>query len=155
MLKDNRQIQINASPEIIYDYIETMPNKFPIFKILESKPFLFLRILLVDGLRTAIEAVNVAKPEDVLILNVGDSMGPFTLTEAEKPLKYWFTLESFFFNCRTGYSLYANGSMTTLNFYIIAENPCLKEKVWWLFIKPVHGIFSKKVIRNIKKGVEN
>ncbi len=151
MIQDKRQIKINSSPEIIFNLIETMPNKFPIYSILETKPFLFLRILLVDGLRSAIRAAKIDKPDDVLILNIGDSLGPFTLTELEKPFKYWFTLRSFFFNCGTGYSLTANGNMTTLNFDLIAENPNFMEKVWWFFIKPLHGIFANKVLRIIKE----
>ena len=100
MIQDKRQIQIKSSPEIIFELIETMPNKFPIYKIMETKPFFFLRILFVDGWRTAIETVGRDKPDDVLILNIGESMGPFTLTESENPFKYWFTLRSSFFNCR-------------------------------------------------------
>ncbi|MFC1532766.1 hypothetical protein ACFL7M_05315 [Thermodesulfobacteriota bacterium] len=155
MIQDKRQIHIKASPENIYDFIETTPNKFPIYKILEIKLFLFLRILFVDGLRSAIEEIGADKPEDVLILNVGDSMGPFTLTEAEKPLKYWFTIRSFFINCKTGYSIYTNCSTTTLHFDTIIEKPRFKEKVWWFLIKPIHGIFANKVLRIIREKVEN
>lgn len=155
MIQDKRQIQIMASPEIIFGLIETMPNKFPVYKFLEIKPFLFIRILLVDGLRTAIEAIKVERPNDVLILNVGDSMGPFTLTESERPYKYMFTLRSVFFNCRTGYSLSSNGNMTTVSFDLIAENPSFLNKVWWFFIKPFHVIFANKVLRVIKEKVES
>jgi hypothetical protein len=155
MIQDKRDIEIKSSPEIVFDLIEKMPNKFPIYKILETKPFFFLRLLLVDGLRSAIKAVSLEKPDDVLILKVGDSMGPFTLTESEKPFKYWFTLKSFFFNCRTGYSLSANGSMTTLSFILVSENPVLSEKVWWFIMRPFHGIFANKVLRNIKERVES
>ncbi len=154
MIRHKRETQIKSSPDVIFALIETMPNKFPVYKILETKPFLFLRLLLVDGFHAAIEAAGVKRPEDILILNVGDSMGPFTLTESEKPLKYWFTLTSFFFKCQTGYSLSSNGNTTTLNFDLIAENPSFMEKVWWLFIKPLHGLFANKVLRVIKKRVE-
>ena len=119
MIQDQKQINIDALPEKVFGLIETMPNKFPVYKILEAKPFFFMRILLVDGLRAAIKAVSVEKHDDLLLLRIGDSLGPFQLTELEKPFKYWFTLKSFFFNCRTGYSLSKFGNMTTLNFDLI------------------------------------
>ena len=152
MIQDKREIQIKSSPEIVFDLIEKMPNKFPIYKILETKLSFFLRMLFVDGLRTAIKAVGIEKPDDVLILKIGDSMGPFTLIESEKPFKYWFTLKSFFFNCRTGYSLSTNGNMTTLYFDLVSENPGFMEKVWWFFIKPFHGIFADKAFHPLFKN---
>jgi hypothetical protein len=150
MIKDRIKIQIKASPEIVFDVIDKMPNKFPVYKTLETKPLFFLRILFVDGLKAAIEAVNVQKPEDTMVLNVGDTIGPFTLAVKEKPLKYWFSLKSFFFNCQTGYSLSSNSSETTLYFDLIAENPSFKEKIWWLIFKPFHWIFANKTLRVIK-----
>lgn len=155
MIIDQRQITINSSPEKIFDFIERMPNKFPVYKILETRPFLFLRILLVDGLRAAFNAISVVRPDDVLILHVGDTMGPFTLSESEKPKKYWFTLKSFFFNCRTGYSLKADDGQTILSFDLIAENPSLMENVWWFLFKPLHGIFANKALRVIKANIED
>jgi hypothetical protein len=155
MIKYKREIQIESSPEIIFDLIDKMPNKFPIYKILETKPFFFLRFLLVDGLRSAIKAISIKKPEDILILKVGDTMGPFKLTELEKPFKYRFTLKSFFLNCQTGYSLSTDGRITTLHFDIISKNPNFMERVWWFFIKPFHGIFANKVLRIIKERVES
>jgi hypothetical protein len=155
MIQDKRQIQINSGPERVFDVIEKMPNKFPIYKILEKKPFFFLRILLVDGLRTALGAIGMLQAQDELILKVGDSMGPFTLAESQKPFKYWFALKSFFFDCQTGYSLSSDGSITTLYFELIAENPKRKEKVWWFLFKPLHVIFAKKVLQVIKAMVEN
>ena len=100
MIQDRREIQIESSPETIFDLIDKMPNKFPVYRILETKPFFFFRILFVNGFKAAIEAVSIEKPDDVLILNVGDTMGPFTLTEKEKPIRYWFTLKSFFLIAR-------------------------------------------------------
>ncbi len=154
MIQEKKQIDIDALPEKVFELIETMPNKFPVYKILETKPFFFLRILLVDGFRAAIEAISIEKPNVSFVLNVGDSMGPFQLTESEKPLKYWFSLRSFFFNCRTGYSLSSHGSMTTLYFNLIAEDSRLLEKVWWFFMKPIHGLLANKVLKVIKDKVE-
>ena len=153
MIKDRRKIRIESSPEIVFDVIDKMPNKFPIYRTLETKPFFFLRILFVNGFKAAMEAANIEKPEDKLILNVGDTIGPFTLTIKEKPLKYWFSLKSFFFNCQTGYSLSSNGSESTLYFDLIAENPNLKEKIWWLLFKPFHWIFANKALRVIKSTI--
>ncbi len=155
MIQDKRQILIKASPHVIFDLIEIMPNKFPIYKFLEEKPFFFIRILLVDGLRSAWEAARLKRPNDVLKLNVGDTMGPFTLTELERPMKYWFSLKSLFFNCQTGYSLNTNGGVTELSFDLTSENPTFKEKVWWFVFKPFHGLFANKVLHVIKEKVEH
>ncbi|MDX2440934.1 MAG: hypothetical protein QNK40_10340 [Desulfobacterales bacterium] len=81
MIQDQKQIDINSPPEKIFGLIESMPNKFPVYKILETKPFFFLRLLFVDGLRAAVEVLSIEKSNDLLVLNVGDSMGPFQLTE--------------------------------------------------------------------------
>ena len=43
MIRDKREIKIDAPPEAVFDLIETMPNKFPVYSILETKPFFFLR----------------------------------------------------------------------------------------------------------------
>jgi hypothetical protein len=128
MIQDMRQIRIESSPERIFECIAKMPNKFPVWRILETKPFLFPRLLLVDGFRAAMEAVRVEKPDDAVTLNVGDSMGPFTLTDSVRPFRHWFTLESMFFKCRTGYTIRTQGGITTLNFDIIAENPGFLER---------------------------
>jgi hypothetical protein len=154
MIRDRRQIQIHAAPEHVFGVIETMPNKFPVYKILETKPFFFLRILFVDGLRSAFEAVRAKKSIDTLILQVGDSLGPFTLTVYQRPFQYWFTLQSCFFNCQTGYTLEGHHEGTTLHFDLIAENPGLMEKVWWFFIKPFHIVFAKKVLHVLQERAE-
>ncbi|MFC2027753.1 hypothetical protein ACFLU3_03590, partial [Chloroflexota bacterium] len=75
MIQDNRQIEIESFPETVFSLIETMPNKFPIYTILEAQPFFFLRVLLVDGLRTAIAAAKMDRSNCVLILSIGDSIG--------------------------------------------------------------------------------
>ena len=155
MIQDEKHIEIDAPPEKIFGFIETMPNKFPVYKILETKPFFFLRLLFVDGFRAAVEVMRIEKAKNTFVLNLGDSMGPFQLTELEKPLKYGFTLRSFFFNCQTGYSLSSNGKMTTLYFDLIAQDPRFTEKVWWFFVKPIHGLLAKKVLKVIKGKVES
>jgi hypothetical protein len=154
MIQDKREIRIESSPETIFDIIDRMPNKFPVHKILEIKPFLFLRVLFVDGFRAANNAASIERPKDELILDVGDRMGPFTLTEKEKPIKYRFTLKSFFFNCQTGYSLRYDGSETILYFELVAENPRFNEKVWWFFFKPFHWIFANKALSVIKEKTD-
>ena len=63
-IDDLKQIHIQASPEDVFAVIETMPNKFPVYKVLETKSFFFFRILLVDGLHEAIRAVSFKKPMD-------------------------------------------------------------------------------------------
>jgi hypothetical protein len=155
MIQDRRKIEIRASSHDIFDLIDRMPNKFPIYKFLEVKPFFFLRILLVDGLSSAWKAARLDRSINELKLSVGDKMGPFTLTGFERPKKYWFSLESLFFNCRTGYSLSANDNGAELSFDLIADNPTFKEKVWWFLFKPFHGLFAKKVLNVIKEKVEH
>ena len=71
MIQDKRQIQIKAPSHVIFDLIDRMPNKFPVYRFLEAKPFFFIRILLVDGLSSALEAAKFEGPDDVLKLNVG------------------------------------------------------------------------------------
>lgn len=154
MIEHSVQIRIDSSPEAVFSLIETMPNKFPVYRVLETKPVFFLRLLFVGGLRAAIDATSVHRSEDQRILRIGDSMGPFTLTKSEKPSKYWFDLKSLFFNCRTGYSLAACGGNTILELDIIAENPSPMERAWWFLIKPIHGVLARKVLRIIKESAE-
>jgi hypothetical protein len=155
MIQHKKNIVINSSPEKIFQLIEMMPNKFPVYKILEAKPFFFLRLLLVDGLSEAIKAMNIEKANNTLVLKIGDSIGPFKLTESERPYKYGFTLKSYFFNCLTGYSLSNNGNTTNLNFDLFAESPRLMEEVYWFFVKPIHGLLASKVLKVIKQKAEN
>jgi len=154
MIQDQKQIVINAKPEKVFGLIETMPNKFPVYWILETKPIFFLRILFVDGFRSAVKFVRIKKPDKTLILQIGDSLGPFKLVEFEKPNKYVFSLKSFFFSCRTGYTLSSNDDKTLLNFDIIVDSPTIFEKIWWLFVKPVHSFMANKVLMVIKNKVE-
>lgn len=155
MIQDKRQIQIKAPSHAIFDLIDRMPNKFPIYSFLEAKPFFFIRILLVDGLSSAWEAARIRRPDFVLKLSVGDTMGPFTLTEFERPTKYWFSLKSLFFDCQTGYSLHSKNGVTELSFDLIAENPTFKERIWWFIFKPFHGLFANKVLNVIKENIEH
>jgi hypothetical protein len=154
MIQDKRQIRIKAPSHAIFDLIDRMPNKFPIYSFLEAKPFFFIRILLVDGLSAAWEAARLIRPDVVLKLSVGDTMGPFTLTEFERPTKYWFSLKSLFFDCQTGYSLHFKDSVTELSFDLIAENPTFKERIWWFIFKPFHGLLANKVLNVIKEKIE-
>jgi len=36
---------------------------------------------------------------------------------------------------------------------MFAEDPSLKEKVWWLLFKPFHGIFANKSLSVIKSKI--
>lgn len=144
---------IDEKPEIVYSLIEKMPNKFPVYKILETKPFFFIRMLFLDGFKTAFEILRYKKTESDLILQPGAKLGPFTFAESDFPYKYWFILESFFFNCQTGYILKKSGTKTQLNLDLIADNPSKSERFWWFFIKPIHGIMSRKVLKEIKNRV--
>ena len=153
-IDDQRAVLINASVESVFDVIETMPNKFPVYKVLEISPVFFFRMLLVDGLRAAIRAVRFEKPIDQQVLQPGESMGPFTLIEVKKPCVYMFELNSFFFHCRTGYVLSVDGQATQVQFVLNSDNPGFMEKVYWTFIKPVHWILAGKVLKVIKGKAE-
>ncbi len=155
MIRDKREIRINAPPEAVFDLIETMPNKFPVYAILETKPFLFLRVLLVDGMQAALNAIQVERAKDSLVLKVGDSMGPFTLWKSEKAAIYLFNLNSIFFNCQTGYGLIPSGSGTVLRFDLISKTPAFRERVYWYLIKPMHILLARKVLQNIKEKAED
>ena len=154
MIRDRRRIEIKASCHDVFDLIDRMPNKFPIYTFLETKPLFFLRIMLVDGLSSSLEAVRLDRPTKELKLSPGDAMGPFTLTGYEKPTAYWFSLKSLFFTCRTGYTLVARDGGTELNFDLIAETPGFREKIWWFLFKPFHVLFAHKVLKVIKERVE-
>jgi hypothetical protein len=155
MIQDRRQITVTASPDWVFDLIDRMPNKFPVYSFMEKAPFFFLRILLVDGLVSALAAARLKRPDTELKLKVGDAMGPFTLAEHQRPSNYWFSLKSFFFNCQTGYSLKTHGGMTELGFDLIAERPTLMEKWWWFVFKPAHVLFANKDLRVIKEKAEH
>lgn len=114
MIEDRQQIEIRASAQDIFDLIDRMPDKFPIYRFLESKPFFFIRILLMDGLYSAREAMKIDRTVQELKLSLGDKMGPFTLTKFERPREYWFTLKSYFFSCQAGYSLSSSINGTEL-----------------------------------------
>jgi len=154
MIEDRLNIQINASPHAVFNLIDRMPNKFPIYDFFETKPILFLRLLLVDGLESARAAMKVDRDIEELHLGIGDPMGPFTLIDRESPSTYCFSLKSLFFNCRTGYFLTDQDGRTCLNFDLISENPTLREKVWWFVFKPMHRFFGKKVLSVIKEKAE-
>ena len=39
MIRGSRGIQIDASPDAVFDVIETMPDRFPVYAISETKTF--------------------------------------------------------------------------------------------------------------------
>ena len=154
-IEDVRQIFVNASEEDVFAVIETMPNKFPVYKVLETKPFFFFRMLMVDGLREAIRAIRFEKPINQLVLQPGETMGPFTLIEVTKPHVYMFELNAFFFHCRTGYVLSGDKDATLIQFVLHVHHLGFKEKVYWAFFKTVHRILAGKVLKVIKAKVEH
>ena len=155
MINDQRTIEIKASPDKVFKQIET--NPFPTYGILNTKPFFFLRITLIDGIRTGIRLAfdknlnrEMTKP-----VELGSSLGPFILTEIERPSRYYFTLKSLFINCKAGFSLHSTGKGTLLSLEAIAEDPPFREKIWWFFIKPIHILLAYKVLKTIRKEVEH
>ncbi len=62
MIIDRRKLTIKSFPETVFEFIEEMSNKFYVYKMLEIKPFLFLRFLFVDDLHSAIHGVKFDNP---------------------------------------------------------------------------------------------
>ena len=154
MINDQRTIEIKVSPEQVFKQIET--NPFPTFRILNTRPFVFLRIALIDGIRTGIRLAfnNDLNREMTEPIELGSSLGPFILTEIERPSRYYYTLESLFFNCKAGFSLHPTANGTMLSLEAIAEDPTLREKIWWFLIKPIHILLAHKVLKTIRKKAE-
>jgi hypothetical protein len=151
MITHRRSLEIAAPPERVFASIETDP--FPTFAILDTKPFLFIRLALLDGISAARRAL-AARPgsqDEVPPLELGTVMGPFTVTTKKPPREFHFTLKSFFFNCRTGFSLCPTDGGTLVHFDTVAESPSRDERFWWFFIKPVHALLARRVLRTHRK----
>ncbi len=58
MIHNYQCIEINKSPEEVFELIDNMADKFPTFKFLSTTPFLFLRLILVDGFRTTLKLIK-------------------------------------------------------------------------------------------------
>lgn len=152
---DTRNVILNATPEEAFTYIEKMPSKFPTFRLFETRPFLFLRVSLVDGIKTGIKVACNKKYRNEMMgpISLGSSFGPFTLTEIDKPNRYYFTINSYFFKGETGYIISQVENNTVLNFNTETENPKIIQKIWWYIVKPIHIILANLVLRNIKMGL--
>lgn len=159
-ITDDQTIVIRATPEQVYEYIETMPNKFPTFRLFDTRPFMFVRIALVDGVESALKVIrddsyrrdrmkNKAKP-----LLVGSAFGPFTLIEAKKPEKYYFSMNSLFFEGETGYKIYPREKSAVLHFDLSTDTTKVYQIVWIRAIMPFHFLLARLVLRNIKAGAE-
>jgi hypothetical protein len=155
MIDNRHHILIEESPENIFQFIDQMPNKFPVYKLFETRAVFFIRMLLLDGRKAAKNTFKYKKKYQNLVLKEGDQMGPFLLSTYQFPNKYFFTLNSFFFNCQTGYVIKQKGEQGQLNLDLISENPSRGERIWWFFVKPIHNILSRKVLREIKKRLQN
>ncbi|MFH1845091.1 MAG: hypothetical protein ABIF77_18030 [bacterium] len=150
-IQDRRSTEIEASPEQVFAQIEIDP--FPTFAILDTAPFLFLRLALLDGIGTARRtlATRSGSRDELLPLELGATMGPFTVTEKRRPQTFYFTLRSLFFKCRTGFSLRTTPCGTLLSFDTIAETPTRRERIWWFIVKPAHVLLARRVLGNIRR----
>jgi hypothetical protein len=159
-ITDDQTIEIHATPEQVYEYIETMPNKFPTFTLFGTKPLLFLRIAMVDGVRSGLKVIqdktyrNDMMKKEAEPLLIKSRFGPFTFIEAKKPEKYYFSLNSFFFEGETGYKIFPGAKGTILHFDLHTDTTKVFQIVWIHAIMPVHVILARIVLRNIKEGVE-
>ncbi len=157
----DRTIEIRATPEQVYEYIETMPDKFPTFRLFDTKPLLFLRIAMVDGMKSALKVIRddshwqVRTMKEAEPLTIGSTFGPFTIIEAKKPEKYYFSLNSFFFKGVTGYTIVPGVQGAILHFDLRTDTAKAFQIVWIHAVMPVHHILARIVLGNIKAGVES
>ncbi len=154
MITDQRKFEIKSSPEQVFQQFEN--NPFPTFKILDTRAFLFIRLVLIDSIKTGwrVTTADSLKKTNNEPIEIGSSLGPFTLIEVERPSRYILDLKSRFFNCQTGYVLSTTENGTLLSFGLVAENPSPEEKLWWFFIKPIHVLLANKVLKNIQREAE-
>jgi hypothetical protein len=157
---DRRQIYIFAGNEEVYEYIDSMPQKFLTAKFLDTKLILSIRIALTNGLKTGARVLTEKGFYENITNNgikhseTGASLGLFTLIEADAGKKYFFSVNSPFFKGTTGYILLQSGDRTLLCFDTISESPTAKEIIWWYLVKPFHIILANLVLKNIKNGIE-
>ncbi|MHB8159716.1 MAG: hypothetical protein ACYDGS_04375 [Thermoleophilia bacterium] len=55
VIESSHSIWIDATTDQVYGHIESMPNKFPVFKALERWPLLAVRIFLIGGFKRGIK----------------------------------------------------------------------------------------------------
>ncbi len=95
-----RTIEICARKEQVFDYIDAMPMKFPTLKVLDTRPFLLLRISLVGahgaGFRAAFDKGyrNRITEKGSAHSGPGTSFGPFMLAEIARPNRIVFAIDS-------------------------------------------------------------
>lgn len=160
MIEASHSIWIDATAEEVYGHIESMPNKFPVFKALEKWPLLGVRIFLIGGFKRGIKIMfsksyyEMAKGNMKKPLAVGGSFGPFVLTEAERERKYFFSLRTLLFNMSAGYLMGPEGSGARLSLALASDNPSLVQRTYWPLVRPMHYILAKKTLSVIKRDVE-
>lgn len=160
MIEASHSIWIDATAEEVYGHIESMPNKFPVFKALEKWPLLGVRIFLIGGFKRGIKIMffksyyEMAKDSMKQPLAVGGSFGPFVLTEAVRGRKYYFLLRTMLFNLKAGYLMDPEGSGSRLSLALASGNPSLVQRIYWPFVRPMHFILAKKTLSVIKRDVE-
>jgi hypothetical protein len=149
MITHKISIEVKNSPIEVYDYIDNVYNKFPLHPFFDSKPIFFVRLLILDGYKSAKKMMsnNVGVSGK---LSIGDAMGPFKVLSLNKPDKYFFALQSMIFTCETGYEIESLNEGSLLSFSLYAESRNLKQKIVWLLLKPFHSLFASQVLNNIK-----
>ncbi|MBN2079959.1 MAG: hypothetical protein JW838_13415 [Spirochaetes bacterium] len=160
-LYDERSIYVEKDAEAVFEHIETMPSKFPTFAVLETRPFLFVRLALVDGIRSAWKVITnrdfISELHGKVMkrLEIGSSMGPFTLSVVERPDRYYFEIDSFFFSGETGYRVVPAEGGCRVWFDCRSDGKRRIDRAWWRIIRPIHIFLAKKVLRALKRDVES
>jgi len=162
MITDSQSTIIKSTPKDVYMHIAQRGNKFPVFKLLDMRPFLALRLIGVGDLKkgfTILLKGNIYKKEGQergRPLAIGDNYGPFKLIEAIDSHKYFFELKTNMFNLETGYTLTSHENDTLLSFDLISDDPTLLQRLYWRFpTKPLHQLLARKVVNELKKEIEN
>ncbi|MBE0446646.1 MAG: hypothetical protein IBX64_00780 [Actinobacteria bacterium] len=160
MIRESHNIFIRAAPMDVYRHLEERPGKFPIFRMLESWPFLALRVFLIGHFKSGLKMLisrrffHTARENMKRPLAIGDSFGPFTLSEAKEGEKYFFTLKTKLFDLEAGYIIKQADNGTVLSLDLISPRPALIQRAYWILTKPVHYIFARKTLAVIKYEAE-
>ena len=160
MINDIRSISIKATISRVFKYLETTPNKFPIFQILETAPFVCIRYAALDGIRAGIKVAFNRKLRNEIRINekkpltVGSKLGPIEFIGAKENMSYDFKIDAKFIKCFTGFNILEKEEESILKFYVQCEHPRKRDRLFWIFAKPFHILLAQKVLRIHKRQIE-
>lgn len=160
MIECSHSIKVNAGVQQLYEHIEKMPNKFPVFRVLERWPFLAMRVFFIGDFWSGVRMlcspnhVRYARKRMARPLAPGDSYGPFRLVETVEGEKYFFSLDTSFFRLDAGYVLEPAAGGAVLRLDLVSANPNQLQRMYWSIVRPAHNLLARKTLRIIKEDVE-